>query len=300
MKRVLLGRFFRNALFIVVVVPLCLLTVIPIGAAYLFTSLSVNGACGNPTNALPNNLPDAALAQDVQITTPEFILDAWYVAGQSNAGVIVLPGLNGGRDAQFHEAVFLHEAGYHVLAVELRTCADPPQKSTLGHYEADDLSYAIDWLVANTAVDPQKIGAFGHSVGGASVIMGAARDARLQAIVATGNYSALDDLLLNDQFEGNLIEDWVRFWLGRFYEWETGISPDDVRPIDEISRISPRAVFLIHGTRENQADGRHQYDAADEPKALWIVQGATHGGYLAVEPAAYPRRIIEFFDEYLQ
>jgi fermentation-respiration switch protein FrsA (DUF1100 family) len=41
------------------------------------------------------------------------------------------------------------------------------------------------------------------------------------------------------------------------------------------------------------------YDAAGEPRQLWLENGAPHLGMYAYYQAMYTKRVIEFFDEYL-
>ncbi len=40
--------------------------------------------------------------------------------------------------------------------------------------------------------------------------------------------------------------------------------------------------------------------AAGEPKELWIIPGADHGGTLAAAGGEYEKRVGEFFDKYLK
>ncbi|HNB54830.1 MAG TPA: alpha/beta hydrolase, partial [Anaerolineales bacterium] len=81
------------------------------------------------------------------------------------------------------------------------------------------------------------------------------------------------------------------FWL------RTGVNPWQVSPVDDIAGISPRPVLLIYGEQE-AASGRAemQFDAAGEPKELWIVPGGAHGQNYLVAPEEYARRVVEFFN----
>jgi predicted alpha/beta-fold hydrolase len=38
------------------------------------------------------------------------------------------------------------------------------------------------------------------------------------------------------------------------------------------------------------------YQAAGEPKELWILPHGGHGGYLQAEPEEFERRVVSFFD----
>jgi fermentation-respiration switch protein FrsA (DUF1100 family) len=45
---------------------------------------------------------------------------------------------------------------------------------------------------------------------------------------------------------------------------------------------------------------RQLYEAAQEPKELWIVNGAGHAGFADVAPAEYAQRLTGFFLRTLQ
>ncbi|MGQ0645911.1 MAG: alpha/beta hydrolase [Elusimicrobiota bacterium] len=50
-------------------------------------------------------------------------------------------------------------------------------------------------------------------------------------------------------------------------------------PIDSIDEISPRPVLIVHGTADKVVPvkmSRRLYEAAREPKELWIIEGAGH------------------------
>jgi alpha-beta hydrolase superfamily lysophospholipase len=199
-----------------------------------------------------------------------------------------------------NEMEFLHEAGYSVMTYATRSCAIPPQRSTLGFREVADLRAALDYMSARPEVE--RIGVFGHSMGGATALLAAADDTRITAVIATGNYADLaDDVRRDDGRDPGLLERWIRGWVERFYEWKTGVNIEDVSPISVIGRISPRAVFLIHGGLElGDTRGDEQFTAAGDPKELWIVEDAGHGGY--ADPPTfdeYVARSIAFFDEHL-
>ena len=69
-----------------------------------------------------------------------------------------------------------------------------------------------------------------------------------------------------------------------------------------IRRISPAPVLIIagEGDRLIPADnGRRLFAAVGEPKELWLIPGADHGGTLAAAGAEYEQRLGEFFDRYL-
>jgi putative redox protein len=60
-------------------------------------------------------------------------------------------------------------------------------------------------------------------------------------------------------------------------QWLDGFSL--VRPIDQIKRISPRPLLIVHGTEDDVVDPSQAwalYDRAREPKEMLMVGGAGH------------------------
>jgi pimeloyl-ACP methyl ester carboxylesterase len=56
-------------------------------------------------------------------------------------------------------------------------------------------------------------------------------------------------------------------------------------------------VLLIFGEyAADRAQAEAQYAAAQEPKEMWIVPGAGHGGYSQADPAEYQQRVLEFLE----
>jgi fermentation-respiration switch protein FrsA (DUF1100 family) len=142
---------------------------------------------------------------------------------------------------------------------------------------------------------------------GSAVSIGAAsEDPTIRAVVAESVYADMGEL-------------WTRFGYvgirGTSIEWSwgvplrwatwlwTGQRIATFKPEALISHISPRPVLIIHGEQDNAActvaDARRLYQAAGQPKSLWIVAGAGHCGAHSVVPQAYEARVIRFFDQAL-
>ena len=146
----------------------------------------------------------------------------------------------------------------------------------------------------------ERLGAVGFSAGGAAVLLAAARDPRLAAVVAEGNYANLYDEMTASAAPLLSLEWQIDRFCALFYSLVTGVWAGDVSPVDAAAKIGPRAVFFIHGEREiERSRGQKQYTAAVQPRQLWIVPNAGHGDYLSAAPQEYPRRLVEFFEMYL-
>ncbi len=107
------------------------------------------------------------------------------------------------------------------------------------------------WLTARPEVDRRRIGVLGFSMGAAAAIQAAARSQDIAAVAADSGYAELVDAVrysfrrvgrLPHYPFGPLALYWARVMLR--------VDARQMRPIDEIGRISPRPVLLLHGAED--------------------------------------------------
>jgi predicted acyl esterase len=120
-------------------------------------------------------------------------------AGPHPAVVFVASwGLN---DAEYlAQAKQLAEAGYTVLSYTTRGFwGSGGQIDTAGPKDIADVSSVLDWLTANSAADPDRIGLAGISYGAGISLVAAGFDARIRAVVAMSCWTDLVDALYANQ-----------------------------------------------------------------------------------------------------
>ncbi len=238
-----------------------------------------------------NNIP----YQNVELLTSDGIkLSAWYVLPRNGAVILVAHGYNAVRPEEIILLLAKHE--YGVLAWDFRAHGKSGGEiSTLGYYEQRDVEAALDFAL--TQPDVKHIGAWGGSMGAATVILTAAHRPEIEAVISDSSFSTLEEV-----FQWNVPIPIMRPFVRYFAEQETGANVDFVRPIDDIGKISPRPVFIIQGladTVANLSSGQRLYDAAGKPRVLWTEPNVPHLGMLVYYPAGYEQRVIGFFDQYL-
>lgn len=238
-------------------------------------------------------------AQAITYTShDELSLRAWYLPPQNGAVIILLPGLGGSREGMLREGAILTRHGYGVLMTDLRSCAHPEGATTLGYDEAADLREAVTWVNDQPGVD--QIGVLGYSLGGVTAILSAARDGRIRAVVAEGNFHDLTANTLNAHRDNHAWQTIIYRIIIYLFRRETGIAMTEISPISVIDQISPRPLLLIYGEHELVSTQARQLLAqAGEPKALWVVPDCGHGGYLNAAPEEWERRVVGFFDDAL-
>ncbi len=261
------------------------------GAIYAYAL--THPGCGD-TGATPADVGIEG-AQDIAYPShDEMTLQAWYLPPQNGVVIILLPGLGGGRDGMLREGAILARHGYGLLMTETRSCARPDGQTTLGYHEAEDLKEAVTWVLDRPGVE--QVGVLGYSLGGITATLGAAEDERIEAVAAEGGFY---DLAADVTNEGNPNTLWEAILFQSIlvcFRLETGVNAHDVSPISVIDRISPRPLLLIYGELEaGETHPQEQLARAGEPKDLWIVPGAWHGGYLDVAAEEWERRVAAFF-----
>lgn len=239
--------------------------------------------------------------EDIILTTTDGLkISGWYIPGTRPYAVIMVHGIDANRQAVLPEAAILAEAGYHLLFIDLRGHGlSEGNQATYGYREAWDVQAAIDYLDAIPEIE--QIGALGTSYGGAAVARAAAIDPRLQAVVIESSYSSLPDAV-EDSFEDrSIFPKWPFAPLFvALAEWRVGIKISQVDSARDLATIHPRAVMIIHGTEDQLFPIHHaqkMYDAAQEPKALWIIEGLGHSNPAVAHEAEYRTRVVAFFEK---
>ncbi len=116
-------------------------------------------------------------------------------------------------------------------------------------------------------------------------------------MIADSSFATLEDVIpLRIPYP--ILRPLIRF----FAEARTGVNVNEVRPVDDIGRISPRPIFIIQGMQDGAVpvdSAQRLFDAAGEPRIWWTEPSVPHLGMYAYYPAEYEQRVVGFFDQYL-
>lgn len=279
-------RWFGFLLLLVVGILLLITLLI----AWNFSHHLTHPRCLEPRTST-NNYP----YQEYWLNTEDGLeIRIWYFPSQNRAALITLGGLNGSLGTSIPPVDALLRAGYGILQVDSRACARPSAPVTLGADELYDAQAALDFLLSRPEVDPGCIGIMGFSMGGATAIRLAARQPEIRSLVRDGGYASLAELFgqqEDDTFPAGILRAMMRL----IFQWQTRIDIQTIRPVDELTKISPRPVLLIYGEKEAEP-GRVQYQAGGENLTLWIVPGGSHGQNHIVAAQEYQKRLLDFCD----
>src|SRR6202140_909112 len=117
----------------------------------------------------------------------DLLLPADIKPGERRAGIVLCRGYTGVRNIYLPDnARVLNEAGYAVLTFDYKGWGDSEgPKSRLAPYgRVADVQAALSFLGAQPEVDAERLGIYGTSYGGATVVFVAAIDPRVKCVVA--------------------------------------------------------------------------------------------------------------------
>lgn len=172
----------------------------------------------------------------------------------------------------------LHDAGYHVLLFSYRGHGESegdPLGFTYGASESRDIDAAVRFLFEARGI--RRIGAIGHSAGSVAIILSAARNSRIGAVVAASPFTSVDEIWETNRpafFPKPLFRT-----VFKLVERRKGFMREQVRAELSIGRIAPRPVLLIHGSddrRITREQALRLFHRAHSPKQMWVIQGADH------------------------
>jgi fermentation-respiration switch protein FrsA (DUF1100 family) len=172
---------------------------------------------------------------------------------------------------------------------------------TLAYRELHDFFAALDY--AQRRVEHARIGVFGFSMGAAIAILGAAQRPEVRAVMADSPFATHADVVSHNvqraiRIPGQPFAAISDYFLAR----SAGYRGRDVAPLRVVDQLAPRPLLLIHGTDDDMIPVSHAYrlyDAARDPKELWIAPGANHCGAYFLDRPAYCQRVAAFFERAL-
>jgi pimeloyl-ACP methyl ester carboxylesterase len=237
-----------------------------------------------------------AVYEDVSLAGADGIrLAGWYIPSRNHAALILLHGYNSSRQTAVYQAEVLSRNGFGVLMYDERACGESGGSVlSWGWRDLDDVPAAIQFIQARPEVDPQRIGIMGMSTGGEIALGAAAQNPELRAVIADGaGFAVVADIPPVTWEEKLLIlpSDWLLFQFVALESWTR--QPEGLTTA--IPKISPRPVFLIStGSDHEMRQAERYYSVAGEPKQVWNIPEAQHGGGIHSRPLEYEQRIVDF------
>jgi dipeptidyl aminopeptidase/acylaminoacyl peptidase len=249
--------------------------------------------------------------EEVSFTSDDSIaLKGWLVKPaqyrKKSPAIVICHGIGANKSDFTELAVSLSHRGFSVLLFDFRAHGESSgRRTSLGLYEQKDIEAALAFLkTRRDTIDPKRIGIYGFSMGGSAAILAAAKTGAFSAVVADSAFTSLRDqarTAITGFYHLPAFPFLHLTVLGYELYFQTRV--DAIAPVKVIATITPTPVMIIAGEGDQliPADnGRKLFAAAGEPKELWVINGAGHGGTLAAAGNEYEKRVGEFFEKNLK
>ncbi len=257
--------------------------------------------------------PDPRTAGSLPVSTVHFTatdgvaLSGWLAIASPDAPTVILVhGFKGTGRSMLPWAHYLFNAGYNVLLYDSRGCgASAGWGIGVGATEPNDILGATRYLRSRPDLHNKRFAALGASLGAGDVLLAAARDPSLVAVIADSPWAD----------ERPQLDRTATLSAGRLtipllpcgpalVDALVGARLEDARPVAAAASITPRALMIItsaddHNTTTAPADQQRIYDAAGSPRFHWIAPSGGHASALYANTAQYQARTLAFLALYL-
>ncbi len=233
---------------------------------------------------------------------------AWYIPHEgSNRAVLLVHGRNCSRTSELGGALVdlaaaLQRGGFNVLMIDLRGHGQSGDAHySFGINERRDVEGAVDWL-RGQGFGAGSIGVMGISLGAASAIGAAAEEPAIGAVAEDSGFAAFCPILQAQWGSASGLPDFFLPSALLMTRVLFGYDLCSARPVDEIGRIAPRPLLILHSTDDQLVPVRNvdQLKAAAPWAQTRIVSGPEHARSYNADPAGYSQVVIDFFDKGLE
>lgn len=204
------------------------------------------------------------------------------------------------RRSMLDRAGFLSQAGYSVLLFDFQAHGESPgEHLTFGWLESRDARAAVRY--ARSLHPKEPVGVVGTSLGGAAAILGE-EPLGADAVVLEGVYPDIGEAVRNRiRIRLGPLADILAPLLLVQLQARLGVSASDLRPVEHIRDLGA-PVLIIAGMEDRHTtatETRRLFEAAREPKELWLIEGAAHVDLHRHAGSVYEKRVLDFFGRVL-
>jgi len=214
--------------------------------------------------------------EEVRFRTRDgLVLYGWFIPAKGPAlgTVMQLHGNAENISTHFTSLAWMPARGFNLFTFDYRGYGASEGTPTLEGVQLD-IDAALEALLERNDIDKTRIVMYGQSLGGslaAYYVEHTQRRDRIRALILESAFSDYVDIAQ---------EKFADHWFTWPFQWIPDLSVDDrFSPLPAMASISPIPLLVLHGDQDltvPMRHGRRLYDAAREPKQLWIVHGAGH------------------------
>ncbi len=239
------------------------------------------------------------------------LLHAWFIPGILPDGhltveriVIQVHGKYNNRSSALGLSEALVRNGIAVLAFDMRGNGESaPAPFGGGYFEQRDVLGAVDFLRSGPLPYPElgrpsSIGAWGISLGGDAVLLAAAQEPAIKALVIDSAYATMQSYSEHAFGPAFMFIPGTRV-VGKILY---GLDYFTMRPVDEVAKIAPRAILFIQGAEDADILPSNMFELASAASAApgadvqtWLVPNSHHIQAYDSMRNAYVTRMVTFF-----
>ncbi len=214
--------------------------------------------------------------QEVKFLTVDGLaLFGWFLPAQGDAvGTIMFLHGNAENISTHVSAIaWLPAQGFNIFLIDYRGYGASAGSPSLAGAQ-QDIDASMQTLLARSDIDTNRIVVYGQSLGGALAAYNVAYSPyreHVRALVVESAFSS---------YSGITREKLASTWLTWPFQWLASLTVDEsFSPLPAMKLIGPIPLLVIHGDQDAIVPVHHAqrlYDAALEPKQLWLIPGAGH------------------------
>jgi dipeptidyl aminopeptidase/acylaminoacyl peptidase len=233
-------------------------------------------------------------------------LSGWYIEVDPNAPVVIMTHGNGAskKDANvLIPAGMLAHNGFNVLMYDMQNYGESGKDNghtSAGNKEFQDVLGAWDYLIKVKGYQPDRIGLYGASLGGATTLIAFGQEPRLAAAFIDSPFTNLPELMKNELARHNIptFFETLAILMARL---TTGDNLLAHSPSDAINMDNGRPIFIVHGTGDTRISVNQTRELVALAQAkganlsVWMPDGVEHIGAMFVLTNQYEQKLVNFF-----
>ncbi len=241
------------------------------------------------------------------------VLRGWIIGEERLSGptegmtVILVHGLNSNRTGDNALALTrrLFDLDFRVMLFDMRGHGESNgDQLSAGYFEKWDVLGAYDLLVERS-VPPHSVGVLGWSMGGATVLLAAAEEPKLRAVVADSSFAHVRDMIAQETARTTVFPKWaVPLFIPGMEVMSDVLDGIDVGAVapEQMAATLGYPILVIHGGADSRIPVEQSvriHAAAPEGSELWVVPGSDHADAFLDAPDEYVERVDAYLNERL-
>jgi len=231
-------------------------------------------------------------------------LRGWFIPSTTGdtRTIMMCHGWGDNKGELLKQTYFLNEnGGFNLFYFDFRSHGESEGEiTTIGGLETIDFDAAYAWLLEAKPEFAKNAGVFGLSMGAAVTIASLPKHPRIKCACVESPFSDYRTVIKRWAWNHFKLPYYplVALTLAILRSRVKDPEIDRFNPVESSPKISPRPLFVIGGEFDRlmtPEDVKKVFDAARDPKQLWMVPDAWHAKCREAAGMEYDTRVIGFF-----